>query len=297
VDRLSGETGDCGVGDGAVVHTAVPHFGEEPEIAGRNGSGAVFFGSCNLRCTYCQNAKISQSASVRRMRPDTAGSIARKMIELSEQGCHNINWVSPAHVSPFAMEGLAAAGDLGLPMAYNTNAYESVDTLKLLHGIVDVYLPDLRYSDDETAERLSGAEEYVETSRSAIVEMARQVGAANSHAADGTIERGIIVRLLVLPNDLSGIEESLAFLRDSLGTGVRVALMSQYFPAHLACDDPLLSRPLHYGEYNRALESADRMGFDNVLVQEMDSPDFYRPDFDDGERPFRDIAEFRKGNP
>ena len=295
VDRLAGEKGRCRTGMGAVVCAATAHFGEEPEIAGAKGSGAIFFGACNLRCRYCQNARISQSADARKRIPSTSVALGKAMRDLALQGCHNINWVTPSHVTPFAVEGLEKAGDLGIPLVYNTSGYDSLESLRLLEGLVDVYLPDLRYADNETAEELSAAEGYVEAARSAILEMARQVGTANETGPDGTIRKGLIVRLLVLPNDLSETRESLAFLKDNLGTDVRVAIMSQYFPTHHADREVLLSRRVHIGEYDRVVELAADMGFDNALIQGNDSQDFYRPDFDATSEPFRDAAASRKG--
>lgn len=294
VDRLAGEKGHCRTGNGAVVCAATAHFGEEPEISGSRGSGALFFGNCNLRCLYCQNARISQSTAVRRRKAHTAARIGEAMADLVDAGCHNVNWVSPSHVVPFAVEGLAAAGDLQVPLVYNTSSYDSKETLARLEGLVDVYLADLRYDDDETAHEISGAVNYVSAARNAVLEMARQVGTVNRTGTDGTLRKGLVVRLLVLPNGLSGTRESLAFLRDNLGTDLRIALMSQYFPTHRAQSDPLLSRPLHLGEYNRVVDLADRMGFHDALVQDLESPDFYRPDFDAGDEPFADAAKFRK---
>lgn len=297
VDRLAGEVGRCGVGAGAVVASAVPHFGEEPEVSGHGGSGAVFFGGCNLRCLYCQNAQISQDTSVAAGRAWTPRAIADAMGTLAARGCHNINWVSPSHVVPFAVEALALArGDgMTLPLVYNTGGFDGLQTLRLLDGVVDVWLADLRYSDDAVARDLSGAEGYVAASRAAVAEMARQVGTGNTLGPNGTILRGLIIRLLVLPNDLAGVRESLAFLRDTVGTGVRIALMSQYYPTHLAETEPLLSRRTSYGEYARVVDVADRMGFVNALIQEHEAAEFYRPDFGRGDEPFRDACHFTGG--
>lgn len=297
VDRLSGFPGTCGVPAGAIVAAATAHFGEEPEISGSRGSGTVFFGGCNLRCVYCQNAAISQDAGMRRRPVATTDDLAATMLDLSGRGVHNINWVTPSHVVPWALAGLAAAAarGLALPLVYNSSAYDSVEVLRLLDGVVDVYLPDLRYSDDDCAHEFSGVDGYVAASRQAVVEMARQVGTVNDVGPDRTLRRGMIVRLLVLPNDISGVRESLAFLRDELGTGVTIALMSQYFPSHKADGEILLSRRTSVREYDRVLELADRMGFENALVQEMEATDFYRPDFDLGDEPFADAARFKDG--
>lgn len=298
-DRRDGERGVCGLPAGAVVAAATAHFGEEPEVSGTRGSGTIFFGGCNLRCVYCQNSSISQGAAMRRRKVASAAELAASMLDLAGRGVHNVNWVTPSHVVPWALAGLdlAAAMGLALPLVYNSGGYDSVETLRLLDGVVDVYLPDLRYSDDESAKEFSGVEGYVAASRAAIVEMARQVGTVNAMGPDGTIRRGLIVRLLVLPNDIAGVRESLAFLRDTLGTHVRIALMSQYFPAHRAAAEVLLSRRTSVGEYQRVLDVAERMGFDNALIQEMEAQDFYRPDFDSGEEPFADAAHFQGRRP
>jgi putative pyruvate formate lyase activating enzyme len=296
VNRLAGDIGICRIGAGAHVSASTAHFGEEPEISGTRGSGTLFFASCNLHCVYCQNAAISQVANAAALPFATAEQIGDHMLARAAQGCHNVNWVTPSHVVPFAVEGLAsaAARGLDLPLVYNTSGYDSVETLRLLDGVVDVYLADLRYADAATADELSGAPDYPEAARAAVLEMARQVGTANAHDPWGSLRRGLILRLLVLPNDLADLRETLAFVRDSLGTGVRIALMSQYFPTHEAASHDLLSRRVHHGEYARAIDQAERMGFDNLLVQELEASDFYRPDFDAGPEPFADAAHFRK---
>jgi len=296
VDRPAGDVGLCRIGFGAHVSASTAHFGEEPEVSGTRGSGTLFFASCNLRCLYCQNAAISQGADVPDLPFHTAAQIGDFMLARAAQGCHNVNWVTPSHVVPFAVEGLAyaAARGLDLPLVYNTSGFDSVETLRLLDGVVDVYLADLRYADAATAGELSGAPNYPDAARAAVLEMARQVGARNEHDPCGNLRRGLILRLLVLPNDLADLRETLAFVRDCLGTGVRIALMSQYFPTHQATSHDLLSRPIHFGEYARAIDQAERMGFDNLLVQELAASDFYRPDFDAGPEPFADAAHFRK---
>lgn len=298
VDRPAGEIGVCGVGAGAVVASVVPHFGEEPEISGTRGSGALFFGGCNLRCAYCQNAGISQDAAVVARPAWTPRQIADAMHDLAARGCHNINWVTPSHVVPFAVEALALARAEGmdLPLVYNTSSYDGLDTLRLLDGIVDVYLADLRYSEDDVARDVSGAPGYVEASRAAVLEMARQTGVEPIPGPDGTLRRGLVIRLLVLPNDLAGVRETLAFLKDHLGTRVRIALMSQYYPTHRADDEPLLSRRTSFGEYARIVDLADRMGFANALIQEPEASEFYRPDFDRAEEPFADARHFTGGD-
>ena len=291
-DRTKGRTGRCRV-KGAMVATATAHFGEEPEVSGTKGAGTIFFRSCNMACIYCQNHQISQSPI--EGEPDPPEAIAGHMLALAERGCHNIAWVTPSHVVPDLVEGLelAARSGLDLPIVYNTSGYDSVETLRLLQGVVDVYLPDLRYSDDLEARRLSGVKGYVTAARAAILEMARQVGTENVLGPDGTIRRGLIIRLLVLPNDLAGVRDSLRFIKAELGTSVRVALLSQYYPTHKAFSEVLLSRPVGLGEYMRVVEFAERLGFEHALWQEPSSSDFYRPEFDRGQEPFPDAKEFQ----
>lgn len=294
VPRLEGALGHCRTGPGAPVASATAHFGEEPEISGTRGSGTVFFAGCSLRCLYCQNHQISQDKEESRAEAPSPEALARIYRSLQDRGVHNLNWVTPSHVVPWALQGLREAASLGvdLPLVYNTSGYDALATLKALEGVVDIYLADLRYGDDEAAMRCSGAPDYVPAARAAIREMARQVGTENSLGPDGLLRRGLVIRLLVLPNDLASIRETLAFLKAELGTGVRIALMSQYYPAHRAPEEPLLSRPVSAGEYWRAVDWADRMGFDNLLIQEFEARHFYRPDFQRQQEPFEDARHF-----
>jgi putative pyruvate formate lyase activating enzyme len=294
VDRAGGELGECGVGFGATIASAVPHFGEEPEISGKRGSGTIFFSGCNLHCCYCQNSQISQNP--RPIKGDSVKAIVDAMISLKARGCHNINWVTPSHIAPFAVLALAIARSQGmdLPIVYNSSGYDGLECLKLLDGIVDIYLADLRYSDDDCAAEFSLAPNYVSASRAAVLEMARQVGTDNPIGADGTLERGLIIRLLVLPNDLSGVADTLYFIKENLGTSVRIALMAQYFPAYKASNELLLSRPTSFREYSKIVDLADKMGFSNALIQEHASAEFYRPNFEKEKEPSEDIKHFIK---
>jgi len=295
VDRIAGETGVCGTA-GAVVSAATAHFGEEPGISGPGGSGTIFFAGCNLRCCYCQNHEISQGLAVggRDETGADAAGIARAMLQLQERGCCNINLVTPSHVAAHAVDALlrATKAGLNLPVVWNTSSYESVDTLRQFEGIVDVWLADLRYSDGFAADECSCAADYVEVSRAALLEMARQTGTDLVTDASGTITGGMIVRLLVLPNDMAGVRESLDFIAETLGTNVRVSLMSQYFPSHRAADNPLLARRVTGAEYARVVEHAERLGFADAFVQEPEAQDFYRPDFARGDEPFVDAGLF-----
>lgn len=312
-DRLTGQRGLCHAGAGAVVAGTTAHFGEEPEISGTGyvtdparmdnpddgsragGSGTIFFAGCNLQCVYCQNHEISQGFATRQ-RESTPEELADIMLDLQARACQNINWVTPSHVVPQAVAGLAIAVERGLeiPLVYNTSGFDGLEALSLLDEVVDVYLADLRYADAGDANIGSHTPGYPEAARAAILEMARQVGTDNINDENGHILRGLIIRLLVLPNDLAGARESLAFIRDSLGTGVRISLMSQYFPTFKANDEPLLSRRTSITEYLRVVETAERMGFENALIQEPESADFYRPSFEGApDEPFKDAKHFR----
>ncbi|TFH36166.1 MAG: radical SAM protein, partial [Dehalococcoidia bacterium] len=215
VDRLQDETGFCSSPRRPLIASVCAHRGEEPPISGRRGSGTIFFANCNLRCVYCQNHQISQEPGAFARQPGSAEELADVMLRLQEeQRCHNINLVSPTHFVPQIVEALCLAVPRGLrlPLVYNTNAFDSVETLRLLDGIIDVYLPDIQYSSNRVAAQLSGADDYVGGARSAIAEMFRQMGAALTLSDEGTVARGLIVRNLVLPGGLAGSDESLTWL-------------------------------------------------------------------------------------
>lgn len=229
--RLRRERGACGVGDAAVVSSVGPHFGEEAPLVGRGGSGTIFFAHCNLCCVFCQNYEISQRGEGRAVSPE---EVARMMRELQRAGCHNINLVTPTHQVPQILHGLllAAAGGLTLPVVYNCGGYESLETLRLLDGIVDIYMPDFKYADAEVAERYSGVPGYPAAAEAAIREMHRQVG---DLALDrrGVAIRGLLVRHLVLPNGLAGTERVMRFLA-GLSPDTYVNVMAQYRPCYRA---------------------------------------------------------------
>ncbi len=201
-DRRSGADGVCGIGDRAVVASAGPHFGEEAPISGRRGSGTIFFSGCNLLCSFCQNSDISHGRAGRTV---TARELAGIMLQLQDTGCHNINLVTPSHIVPQVLAALdiAAGEGLTLPLVYNTGGYDSLDTLRRLEGIVDIYMPDFKYASGEVADRLSGAPDYPEVARAALTEMHRQTGDLVLDAA-GVARRGLLVRHLVLPGDQAG---------------------------------------------------------------------------------------------
>lgn len=300
VDRTAGVAGVCGTA-GVVVSSSTAHYGEEPVISGRSGSGTIFFAGCNLRCLYCQNHEISQKTFSTRPWDRQADTryLAEIMLNLQDRGCANINLVTPTHVSPMAVAAVAEASRRGLtiPIVWNSSGYESVDVIDLLDKIVDVWLVDIRYSDSLSALDCSKAPDYVEKARAAVTRMARLAG-PEVIGVDGTLQRGIVIRLLVLPNDLAGVRETLDFIRDNLGTGTRISLMSQYFPSHLAVGHDLLGRKITAREYYRVVDYAERLGFDNLLIQEMEASDFYRPDFAVDGEPFSDARHFcDRGSP
>lgn len=233
VDR-SIELGACNTGLGAVVASWCPHHGEEPVISGVMGSGTVFLANCNLACAFCQNHDISQRPHDYCDSAITDARLASIFLELQDRGCHNINWVSPSHQAPQLVRALALAVDRGLtiPIVYNTNAYDSVATLELLDGIVDVWMPDLKFAAPETGCRLSGIPDYPERARSALAEMYRQVGDTWEIGPGGALHRGMLVRMLVLPGNLAGIDANLEWIASTLSPTVAVSLLAQYRPAH-----------------------------------------------------------------
>lgn len=250
-----------------------PHFGEEPPISGTKGSGAIFFSTCNLRCVYCQNYQISQEGMGQFLSEE---KLADEMLKLQELGCHNINLVSPTRLVRKIII-LAKEKGLRIPIVYNTNGYDSLETLKSLEGCVDLYLPDIKYSDNAIALKYSGIKDYVERSRAAITEMFRQVG---NLILDGNdiAQKGLIVRHLVLPNNISGSYESLKFLA-SLSKEIWISVMSQYYPCYKAIGDAMLGRKITKSEYAQVLDWIEELGFLNVLAQEADSAENYLPDF------------------
>ncbi len=297
-NRLKNEIAACYSGRLAIVSSYTPHFGEEPALVGTRGAGNIFFGNCNLRCVYCQNFQISQTHKEQIKNETTHERLAQMMLELQTRGCHNINFVSPTHFAPQMARGilLAAQEGLRLPIVYNTNAYDSVEALRLLEGIVDVYLPDLKYAEDEAGYKYSKVKHYKEYSRLAIAEMYRQLGAGHVIGDDGLLQRGLVIRLLVLPNEVAGIRESLEWIRDALNPRVAISLMAQYYPTHQAADrarNILLSRRITEGEWLRAISLLGELGMEEGWIQEFDGAAYYyRPDFTNRAVPFSDIRDF-----
>lgn len=266
VDRLAGEMGKCRTGSQALVSSYAPHFGEEAPLVGRQGSGTIFFTNCNLNCIFCQNYSISQLGEGE---PVSRESLAAMMLWLQARGCHNINLVTPTHVVPFILEALEIACGKGLtvPLVYNCGGYESVATLKLLEGIVDIYMPDMKYSDEKVARELSGIQGYPEASRAAVKEMHRQVGDIQLDD-EGIATRGLLVRHLVLPQGLAGTEGVVRFLAEEISTGTYLNVMAQYHPCYRAYGNPALAHPLSRDEYLEAARLARKCG-----LHRLDSPE------------------------
>lgn len=262
VNRLQGETGICRTANEAAVSSYGPHFGEEAPLVGSQGSGTIFFTHCNLRCMFCQNYTISQLGDGK---PASKGEIASMMLALQQRGCHNINFVSPTHVVPQILEALQVAAGLGLsiPLVYNSGGYDSMETLKLLDGIVDIYMPDMKYSDDMNARRFSGVKEYPSVNQAAVKEMHRQVGdlELDEH---GVAKRGLLVRHLVLPNGIAGTEGVVRFLAQEVSLNTYLNVMAQYYPSHRAFKIPVLSRPLTREEFAQAVKLAREHGLERL---------------------------------
>lgn len=257
-NRLEGELGKCRVGRHALVSSFGPHFGEEAPLVGWHGSGTIFFAHCNLRCIFCQNYTISHLGQGSPVTPQRLASI---MLSLQDRGCHNINLVSPTHVVPQILEALelAAGEGLSIPIVYNTGGYDSLETLSLLDGVVDIYMPDMKYSDAAIARQYSGVNDYPAVNRAAVKEMHRQVGDLVIDQR-GVAMRGLLVRHLVLPGGLAGTEEVMRFLAEEISRNTYVNVMAQYHPAYRAFKVPALARPLMLEEHRRAVALAQRWG-------------------------------------
>ncbi len=267
VDRTAGKTGRCRTGLDVYISSYNIHNGEEPPISGFSGSGTIFFTNCALSCVFCQNYPISQLGHGNKVSVERLSQI---MLELEERGAHNINLVTPTHVAAQAVEALALARQAGLkiPLVYNSSGYESVETLKLLEGIVDIYMPDAKYSDPAKSLEYSGAGDYWEANKAALKEMYRQVGNLVMDK-NGLATKGLIIRHLVLPNDISGVREVLKFIAEGISKDVYISLMSQYHPAHMSHKYPELSKKISKKEYDKALNILNNLGLANGWVQEL----------------------------
>ncbi len=269
VNRLKNDKlGFCRSGLNPIISSVSPHHGEEPPLSGTRGSGTIFFTNCNLKCAYCQNYPISQMGNGTER---TVGELACQMLSLQEQGCHNLNLVTPTHFMPQILKALGIARERGfnLPIVYNTSGYESLETLGLLNGIVDIYLPDMRYSDNDAGMKYSIAPDYPEINRAAVKEMYRQVGNLVLDE-NGVVLRGLIIRHLVLPGVLSGTEGVMKFLAGEISKDVYISLMSQYFPAYRARELKEINRRITPEEYENAWQIMLKYGLENGWIQNLE---------------------------
>jgi len=266
VNRIKGGRGICGAGLRPKIASANVHRGEEPPISGSKGSGTIFLSGCSLKCMFCQNFPISQLGNGEDI---TTVELAARMLRLQRQGVHNINFVTPTHYLPqiLAALWLAIPRGFSLPIVWNTSGYEKVDVLRLLDGVVDIYLPDMKYVDEQHAVEISSAPGYRDTNCAAVLEMLRQVGNLQLDD-DGIAERGLIIRHLVLPGRKAGSRETLAWIADNLGPYTHIALMNQYFPAHRAVESAELGRKVSADEYAEAVAVLEEFGLENGWVQE-----------------------------
>lgn len=268
INRLRGELGICRVGKIASIASVNLHFGEEPPVSGTRGSGAIFFAGCNLRCRFCQNYPISQMGHGKLSSP---AGLAEKMLWLQGRGAHNINLVTPSHVVPQFLAALfiAASSGLKLPFVYNCSGYDGMDALKLLDGIVDIYMPDIKYAAMDKAGRCSDAPDYWDWAKKATHEMYRQVGPLVTDK-NGIGKRGLMIRHLVLPGGLGSANDVFKFIATKLSKDVPVSLMSQYFPADRALGDAILGRKITREEFNEAKEALHKWGLTKGWIQEID---------------------------
>lgn len=277
-NRIAGEPGFCGLAGGMLISAALPHHGEEPPISGDRGAGTIFFSSCNLRCSYCQNYQISHTPAGN---PVSAEELADIMLELQAAGCHNIEPVTPTPHLPGIMAALFIARNRGLhlPLIFNCGGYERKEIIKLLKGQVEIYLPDFKYGSAETAKNLSGADDYPDQAVCSLKEMVRQVGDSLTLDENGAAARGIIVRHLVLPGYVDNSIEALKMIRE-VSPFLPLSIMSQYTPISAVAAHPFLRRRIIKKEYEQVVNTALDMGFEEIYTQDVDdralNPDFNR---------------------
>jgi len=269
VNRLKNQKGFCKAGLKPAVYSYFAHQGEEPPISGQRGSGTIFFTHCTMHCVYCQNYSFSQLSDEKEMTTEQLSAI---MLSLEKLGCHNINLVTPTHFVPQILEALllAVRKGLSIPILYNTSGYDLVETLKLLDGIIDIYLPDMRYGDNENAKRFSDAPDYVKMNQKAAAEMFRQVGDLTLDES-GIVERGLIVRHLVLPNNLASTEKIFDFISKNISKETYISLMSQYHPVYKAHEFPEINRRLTRKEYEEATKLLFKYELHNGWIQESNN--------------------------
>ena len=266
MNRLKGQIGFCKAELLPMVSSFHAHFGEEPPISGKNGSGTIFFTHCSLKCVFCQNHPISQSGQGSEV---SIEELAGMMLKLQSEGCHNINFVTPTHYMPQMLEAVFIARDKGLiiPLVYNCGGYESIEALKILDGIIDIYMPDMKYSDNVAAKKYSNAPDYFEINKMAVREMYRQVG--NLKIEKGIAKKGILIRHLVLPENAAGSQKIFEFIAKELSPDTYVNIMAQYYPCHLSHKFPETDRRITSREYMDAIRLAKDAGLKNGFRQVM----------------------------
>jgi putative pyruvate formate lyase activating enzyme len=268
VNRQAGKRGYCRAPFNPVIYSYIQHHGEEPALSGSKGSGTIFFAYCNMKCAYCQNYQFSQLDKGEEVNIEKLASI---MLGLQKSGCHNINLVSPSHYVPQILMALeiAIGKGLSIPIVYNTSGYDSPETIKILEGIIDIYLPDMRYSDNNMSIKYSDAPKYVGYNRASIEEMHRQTGDLVLDK-NAMAKSGLIIRLLVLPNEASGTKQSLKFIQEKISKNSYLSIMSQYYPTFKAHDFKEISRRVTRDEYNNVVDEAFSLGLNNGWVQEYE---------------------------
>jgi putative pyruvate formate lyase activating enzyme len=279
VDRTAGQLGYCNAGNQAEVSHWQRHYGEEPPFSQNGGAGTIFFAHCNMRCVYCQNYQISQQQGHKNR--ISVNQLTDIMLKLQEEQAENIDLVSPTHFVPMLIEAIYAAKQQGLriPIVYNTNGYEDEKIIQLLEGIVDIYMPDLKYDSEDAGLLYSGVSDYVYYAKKAIELMYRQVGGFKLNET-GQAVSGLFVRHLVLPNNISASKQVLDFLHSEIGTDIGLSLMSQYAPCYRADGFKKINRVLNKQEYEPVVEYAQQLGFENCWIQELASSEVYLPDFE-----------------
>jgi putative pyruvate formate lyase activating enzyme len=296
VNRFKSRKGFCKASNVMEISTMLPHHGEEPPVSGDKGSGTIFFKYCNMRCVYCQNFQISQECSSLPLKNEDAAKLGDCMLKLQNLGCHNINLVSPTIWSLHIIDALSTVrtkeNGLTIPVIYNSGGYEDPETIKLLEGFIDIYMPDMRYSRNESAYKYSGVKNYVENNHKSLIEMYRQVSGLKTDKNQIAIS-GLMVRLLILPDNVSEIKESLDFIKYELSTDVYISIMSQYRPLYRAPSYPEINRLINYKEYTKIVNYAEKLGFYSGAIQEFEEhageKDLFIPDFENN-----DVFKFKK---
>ena len=274
VNRLRGEAGVCRTAEHAVVFSAQPHYGEELPLVGDHGSGTIFFSNCNLRCVFCQNWPIAHEG---RGHPLDVDALADLMLRVQRSGCHNVNLVTPTHVVPQILQAtrIAAQRGLSIPLVYNTGGYDALHTIELLDGVVDIYLPDLKFMDSEPAARFMGAQDYPETAQAAIAEMHHQVGELVTDLRDIAV-RGLMIRHLVMPNHVANTRAFVHWVAETLTPSTYVNIMSQYRVEHRAFEHPDIARAISTQEYLEAMDWAEEAGLTNLDARSLLQRELFR---------------------